>query len=319
MSSLPAIDSIPALERELSAYSTLDDAGLLAPIEVQGVEFPPFAEHQVNVDVLRADQLHSVISGNKWFKLKYNFLQARHLNCDELLSFGGAWSNHLHALAFVGQMLGMRTHGIVRGDELTIDSSPMLREAHQYGMELEFVSRRQFRNYRGQYDDLLQDKRYVIPEGGDNDLGMLGAASLLFQTKAKLEDYSHVLVAVGTGCTFAGLRLALPDHITLIGVSALKGAWVKQAMAERLSRFGEQNWMLDLDHHCGGFARTDQRLLSFVANFGDNTGLYLEPVYTGKVMLALQDLAGSDVVPPGSRVLFIHSGGLQGARGFGAN
>lgn len=324
MPTIPSLDAIPALERELSSCSTLRDAGLLSPLEVKAVDFPSFADCQVCVDVLQADQLHPVISGNKWFKLKYNLLQARNQHCAELLSFGGAWSNHLHALAYLGKLLGIPTRGVVRGDELTPDSSPMLQEARQYGMKLDFVSRQQFRVYRDRHDDLLQAGRYLIPEGGDNVLGMLGAASLINQLSDNGADvdisrYSHVVVAVGTGCTFAGLRLALPEHVSLIGVSALKGGWVEREMSGRMKSIGGRNWMLDMDHHAGGFARTDARLLSFVTNFSDNTGILLDPVYTGKAMLALRDLSVNGVVAPGSRVLFIHSGGLQGARGFGFN
>ena len=316
MSTIPGIDLIPFLEAELAAVPWINREGLLQPIDVQSVAFPVFSAHRVQVDVLRADILHPIISGNKWFKLKYNLLQAIKEGASELLSFGGAWSNHLHALAYLGQMVGMKTIGVVRGDELTADASGMLQDASAFGMELRFVSRQQFRAYRDAPDVLDSAGRYVIPEGGDNRLGMLGAASMLFQTLVNLDHYSHLVVAVGTGCTFTGLRLAAPDAIRLLGVSALKGRWVESDLTRRMSTVGGQNWCLDSAHHAGGFARTDQHLLSFMREFGDNTGITLEPVYTGKAMLALQDSICNAQIPPDSRVLFIHSGGLQGARGY---
>ncbi|RLT93522.1 1-aminocyclopropane-1-carboxylate deaminase/D-cysteine desulfhydrase [Ketobacter sp.] len=315
---LARLDAIPALERALSRYAPLQQAGLLAPLTAQCLDYPPFSQQQVQVDVLQADQLHPVISGNKWFKLKYNLLQALEDGCEELLSFGGAWSNHLHALAYLGGLMGVRTQGVVRGEEHTQDATPTLQDASRYGMALRFVSRPQFRDYRNQPRPLQQPGRWVIPEGGDNPLGMLGAASMVMQADLDWSRYSHLVVAVGTGCTFAGLRLALPSSVMLVGVSALKGTWVGQAMAERMAGLTDRNWQLDTSRHRGGFARVDAHLLSFMADFSDNTGIQLEPVYTGKALLALLEMIQARTIAAGSRVLFVHSGGLQGARPVGA-
>ncbi|RLT88746.1 MAG: pyridoxal-phosphate dependent enzyme [Ketobacter sp. GenoA1] len=312
----PLSQQVACFETALAADPRLQASGLLATLDIDTLSYALFEACSVQVDVLRADQLHPVVSGNKWFKLKYNLLQAQRDGCRELLSFGGAWSNHLHALAYVGGLLGFKTCGIVRGNELDTAANPMLAEAQALGMELEFVSRQQFRYYREAPRQLAADLRWVIPEGGDNQLGQLGAASMLLQAHAVAGEYSHVVVAVGTGCTFAGLRQALPDSVKLVGVSALKGAWVEQDMARRMRGLPAGGWYLDQAHHFGGFGKVTPDLLSFIRGFGDNTGLLLDPIYTGKAMMALQDLISESMIPCGSRVLFVHSGGLQGRRGF---
>jgi len=293
------------------------NSGLLSVPRVESLSWPAFSSASVAVDVLRMDSLHPVISGNKWFKLKYNLVAAREQGCSELLSFGGAWSNHLHALAWLCQQLGWSSVGVVRGDEHEAVSNAMLQDVAQWGMQLRFVSRARFRELRDDQCALARAGRYIIPEGGDNWPGLLGVAALAANRALPWQDYSHVLVAAGTGCTFAGLRLGLPASVQLLGVSSLKGRWVVPAMAQRLAALGlpSDNWQLASDRHRGGFARLDAELLSFVTEFGDNTGLVLDPVYTGKAMLALDEFIKNGTIPQGSRVLFVHSGGLQGRRG----
>lgn len=313
------IQLIAAYEESLAANSRLRESGLLAPLTIDPLCYAWFESKDVQVDILRCDQLHPIISGNKWFKLKYNLAQAQRDGCTELLSFGGAWSNHLHALACLGHLLGIKTVGKVRGDELDAAANSMLAEARQFGMELEFVDRRRYRDYRSDTTALSASHRWIIPEGGDNELGILGAGSLVMQSDLLQRNYSHVVVAVGTGCTFAGLRMTLPESVTLVGVAALKGAWVQREMLRRMHSYPKQGWYLDSDHHFGGFGRVDPALLSFIAEFGDNTGLALDPIYTGKAMIALRDLIVDSVIPCGSRVLFVHSGGLQGRRGYPSN
>lgn len=317
----PIVDLIAQYESELEHLPRLEELGLHQDLAIETLSHPHFCHYGVQVAVLRADQLHPVISGNKWFKLKFNLVQARRQNCSELLSFGGAWSNHLHALAYLGQQLGLATVGVIRGEELDAQVNPMLQESVQRGMTLQFVSRREFRELRQDCAMLEAQGRYLIPEGGDNMLGMLGAASMMAALQTDINDFTHVLVASGTGCTFAGLRLGLPDRVQLLGVSALKGAWVQRAMVKRMAQLpvSTDNWRLSTEHHRGGFAVIDESLLSFMAEFGHNTGLELEPVYTAKTMSALFDFIQQQTIPAGSRVLFIHSGGLQGKRGFEPN
>lgn len=300
---------------------------LLRDVPVDSLCHPYFDSHAVQVDMMRLDALHPIVSGNKWFKLKYNLLQARQMGCDGLVSFGGAWSNHLHALSYVSQQLNIPCVGIVRGDELSPQSNAALQDMSSNGMQFQFVSRAEYREkrdlIRGLDFDLIQ-KPYVIPEGGDNWLGILGAASIFHGCASFFSNYTHVIVSVGTGCTFAGMRLGLPARIELLGVSALKGRWVLSEMHRRMGRLGygskwtglKGNWDLLTEHHCGGFGRLDDKLLSFIQDFSHVTALELDPIYTGKTMMALFDMMKHRSIRAGSRVLFIHSGGLQGNRGF---
>ena len=166
--------SVAEYEQSLQQWPELVASGLLAEPAIQSLSLPLFAQQDVQVDVLRADLLHPLISGNKWFKLKYNLLQARAQGCRSLLSFGGAWSNHLHALAFVAQQVGMRSVGIVRGEELDANANPMLQDAERWGMQLEFVSRQRYREWTRDGWQAADARTWVIPEGGDNQPGVLG-------------------------------------------------------------------------------------------------------------------------------------------------
>lgn len=308
---------ISDLEQSLQQMPALAGSGLLQPPVIESLSFPLFAAQAVQVDVLRLDRLHPVISGNKWFKLKYNLVQALRAGQHTLLSFGGAWSNHLHALAFAAQLTGLQSRGIVRGDELDADANPMLQDAQRWGMQLEFVSRSRYREMTRTAFDANDAGVRVIPEGGDNECGVLGCVSLL--PPDTHDRYDQVWLPVGTGCTFAGVRLALPARVNVQGVSALAGDWPRQQMQQRLLQWLPQtasHWNILTEYHEGGYGRVSPRLLSFIAEFGDNTGLPLDPVYTGKAMFALCDQLRHDRIPAGSRVLFLHTGGLQGARGF---
>lgn len=314
----PLTETIAAYESELDQLPVLSALGLRHELVVEPLPYKLFDAYGVQVDLVRADQLHPVISGNKWYKLKYNLLEAQRQGCHELLSFGGVWSNHLHALACLAAALKMSAVGVVRGEEHDVATNPMLLEAARQGMTFEFVSRQRFRQLRDDPFAMASVGRYLIPEGGDNPLGVLGAASMVHCLRCDVSRYTHGAVAVGTGCTYAGLRLGLPSQVKLLGVSALKGAWMQRAIAEKMTQLNvpEASWLLSTQHHRGGFAAVDESLLSFISEFRDNTGVALEPVYTGKAMLALIDFIQQQIIPGGSRVLFIHSGGLQGLRGF---
>jgi 1-aminocyclopropane-1-carboxylate deaminase len=307
---------IHTFEQSLHQIPAVAASGLLREVDIQPLRHPLFASRDIQVNVLRSDLLHPVISGNKWFKLKYNLLQALRQRDHTLESYGGAWSNHLHALAYTAQLAGLRSRGLVRGDELDGDANPMLQEAQRWGMELAFLSRQ---DYRLRCNAWLQPQgsgTSVIPAGGDNWLGTLGCISML---PAAAGHHDLVLLPVGTGCTFAGVRLALPARVAVWGVAVLKGAWQQRQMQQRLYGWPGGvtcNWQLLTGYHGGGYGRADKALLSFIAEFGHNTQLPLEPVYSGKALYALCDLVQHNRIPAGSRVLFIHTGGLQGARGY---
>lgn len=320
MSAVPSLNQIADYEQSLQQWPELVASGLLVQPAIESLSLPLFAQRDVRVDVLRADLLHPRISGNKWFKLKYNLLLAREQGCQTLLSFGGAWSNHLHALAFAAHLVGMRSVGIVRGEELDAHSNPMLQEAQQWGMELAFVSRQRYREWTRADGPAADAHTWIIPEGGDNHPGVLGCMSLV--PRAAYAGYDQVWLALGTGCTLAGVRLALPPTVNVCGVSVLAGDWPRQQMQERLQQWNwheQANWDVLTLYHAGGYGRAPAAVLSFVAEFGDNTGVPLEPVYTGKAMQALCDQVQRGIVSAGTRVLFIHTGGLQGARGFSSS
>ena len=314
-------------------------AGLFQPLSIQPLHWPAQQAAAVAVDLLRADQLHGVISGNKWFKLKYYLAWALKYQQSTLVSVGGAWSNHLHALAYSCQLLGLQSKGIVRGDELSVNANAMLADAARWGMVLDFVPRS---SYRAQCDLLAQQEPTLkagaplfIPEGGDSALGVMGAASVGQQIPVELSQYQAVLVAAGTGCTFAGLRLALPKQLKLIGISALKGAWQQVQMASRLRAYAQGQgqgqaraadneavaseqmfgpWEFSDDFSGRGFAKLSPELVAFKQQFQQATQVELDAVYGVKLMYGLDTMLQSGQFTPGSKLLVIHSGGLQGNR-----
>lgn len=286
---------------------------LLCVPDVQPLQCELFERHRVQVDVLRCDDLHPVISGNKWFKLKFNLVQARRLGMTRIASFGGAWSNHLHALAFCAQQAGLESIGFVRGEELSADANPMLREAAGWGMSLQFLARQVYRERKVTVDA----QTWLVPEGGDNEQGVLGCMTLIPAQRAL--DYDAVLLPAGTGCTALGVRLSLPAGTALWVAPVLRDDTLQRSWRARLQQWSAQpagpvEWWTDCHH--GGYGKVPPGLLSFIHDFGHNTGLALDPVYGGKAMWGLCERIRQHAIPAGSRVLFVHTGGLQGARGF---
>ena len=264
---------------------------------LQPIEFPESVARGLHIDVLRLDLLHPVISGNKWFKLTGHLEQAALSSCDTIITFGGAWSNHLVATAYAARAGGLRAVGIVRGERPAVLSAT-LTDALGYGMTLEFIPRHQY----AKKDPALFSERYpgayVIPEGGAGSPGIRGSEEIL-----RLIDssrYSHILCAVGTGTMFEGLiRTARPGQV-VIGVPVLKGFKPRD------------NWWTD--YHFGGYARHPPELLAFMNEFYRETGVPTDIVYTGKLMYALRDRVQKECLGPAARMLVIHSGGLQGNR-----
>ena len=277
--------------------------------------------YNIHLDILRLDNLHPIISGNKWFKLKNHLVCARDAGCKMVLSFGGAWSNHIHALAAAGKVLGFETIGVIRGEQPP-RLSPTLQDAVDWGMRLHFVSRF---DYREKHSPEFQKRTlkvlglnaqdvWIVPEGGSGELGVKGCEDILISASVDTNDYDQIWLAAGTGATAAGVIRSVSGNTFVQVVAALKGAgWMQQDIQGFLPK-GIQNWSLDTDSHCGGYAKTTPDLLAFIKAFALDTGIPLEPVYTGKVLLALyKEVINSDI-PSGSRLLVIHTGGLQGAR-----
>lgn len=265
--------------------------------------------------MLRADLIDEALSGNKYFKLLPNIELARARGHHTLLSFGGPWSNHLHALAAAGQRYGLRTIGVIRGEQ----GGPLtacLQDAVEWGMQLHFVSRRDFerRQDPGWHFELFEQfgPHHMIPEGGANRAGILGCQQLL----PAHHDYTHVVLACGTGATMAGVVSVCRVPVT--GIQVLKGkGYLQHQVALLLQQHGLQgrcDWQVLDDWHGGGYARFSPQLLAFMQRFEADTGVPLDPVYSGKMMQAVVALIARDHFPQGSRLLAIHGGGLQGRR-----
>jgi 1-aminocyclopropane-1-carboxylate deaminase len=280
------------------------------------IDDPLLAQYQIELWMKRDDLLHPVISGNKWRKLKYIIDHALSLGADTLVSMGGAYSNHLHALAYAGKVLGLKTIGLVRG-ELPEILTPTLQDMKNWGMELKFVSRtdyRQLRQYK-EWQDLpgLKPRQYWVPEGGAQVLALKGVAELVGEIAV---PYDTICMPCGTGTTLAGIIEAAPQQVSVLGFAALKNAAYLRAEVDAALSQSRNGWQINLDYHFGGFAKTNAELNAFIEDFELKTTIPLDPVYTGKMMYAIYDLIQKHYFKPGERIIAVHTGGLQGRRGF---
>lgn len=287
-----------------------------SPSILTKVEDAVLEKYAIELWIKRDDLLHSIISGNKWRKLKYILNHALSLGANTIISMGGAYSNHLHALAYVGKVLGLKTIGLIRG-EPSESLTPTLLDMQQWGMELRFVSRSEYRLLRQykQWNDLpnLKPQQYWLPEGGAQDLALKGISELVHEIDIA---YDVLCVACGTGTTLAGLVNAVTDDVNVLGFAALKNAAFLNDDVNALLPNHRDNWQILLDYHFGGFAKTSSELLAFIEQFETCTQIPLEPVYTGKMLYGLYDLIQHQVFKPNQRIIAVHTGGLQGNRGF---
>lgn len=266
--------------------------------------------------VLRLDRLHPVVSGNKPFKLSRYLQAAREGGHRGILTFGGAWSNHIHAAAWAAREAGLAAVGLIRG-ERPASLSPTLMDAERAGMELRFLSRSEYRELstRGEAYLLPQFPGYlIVPEGGAGPAGMLGAADIMRWIPK--DAFDRIICACGTGTTLAGLLSAASPAIQFMGVSVLRGHTGLEQDIRRLLR-GHKDlpaFCIEDRFHGGGYAKYDDELIDFMNRFHDRTGIPTDIVYTGKLMRAVDTLATSGFFAANERVLVIHSGGLQGNR-----
>jgi len=269
-------------------------------------------KHQVELWIKRDDLLHPIISGNKWRKLKYILNHALSVGADTIISMGGAYSNHLHALAYVGKLLNLKTIGLIRGEPIL---TPSLQDMREWGMELRFVSRSDYRLLRKykQWTDLpdLKARQYWLPEGGAHTLALQGVAELVHEIDM---SYGTLCVACGTGTTLTGLVNTVADNVSVLGFAALKNAGFLTADVNALLAQPRNNWHINLDYHFGGFAKTNAELLAFMNDFETRTHIPLEPVYTGKMLYGLYDLIQKQTFQANQRIIAVHTGGLQGKR-----
>lgn len=273
------------------------------------------SEFGVEIYIKREDKIHPHISGNKYRKLKYNLIEAESLGFKTLLTFGGAYSNHISAVASVGETFGFKTIGIIRGEELAekIQDNPTLRFAQSCGMEFKFVSRSDYR--RKTSEEFLNDLKnefgafYLIPEGGTNKLAIKGCEEILTEPD---KNFDYVCCAVGTGGTIAGLINSSNSNQKILGFPALKGAFLTKDISKFVTN---KNWKLISDYHFGGYAKINNELVTFINQFKEEHRIPLDPVYTGKMMYGIIDMITKNKFPKGSKILAIHTGGLQGIEG----
>ncbi|WP_223668588.1 1-aminocyclopropane-1-carboxylate deaminase/D-cysteine desulfhydrase [Kangiella shandongensis] len=280
------------------------------PSPIQSVIWPLATQSGVTVDIKRDDLLHPVVSGNKWRKLQYLLDDAQARGCARLLSMGGSWSNHLHALAYAGKKLGIETEAFVRAhpeQELT----PTLRDCQRWGMTLHFKSRVEYAELRKKTRwDAWQQRfadSYWFSEGGFSLLAIQGVKDIANEVQ---QHYDYIFVGCGSGATLCGLVSAFPES-KVVGVAAFSGA---EYLTEQLQVYLPQNtnWELDTRHHCGGFAKTTDRLKHLQQELESGNRFLLDQVYNAKVFLALHDWLSEGQISSGSKVLVIHTGGLQG-------
>ncbi len=273
----------------------------------------------ITLVVKREDVIHENVSGNKFRKLYYNVIEAQNKGYDTILTFGGAFSNHIAATAAAGKELGIKTIGVIRGDELgenlsqTLRQNPTLKFAVSQGMRLHFVSRKAYRQKTEPefISNLFQlfGKFYLVPEGGTNELAVKGTGEILTPGD---EEFDYITCAVGTGGTIAGLINSAKPHQKVLGFPALKENFLHNNIAKYVKATG---WELIRDYHFGGFAKIDKKLVDFINMTYSLHNLPLDPVYTGKMFYGIIDLIKRDYFPKGSKILAIHTGGLQGIEG----
>jgi 1-aminocyclopropane-1-carboxylate deaminase len=275
------------------------------------IEFP----NEITLHIKREDLIHPFISGNKFRKLKYNLLQSKAEGTSKLITFGGAFSNHIAAVAYAGKENNLETIGIIRGDELEskISENPTLTFAQNCGMKFEFVTREV---YRTKTTPLFIEKLikyygdfYLVPEGGTNSLAVKGCEEILTTEDA---DFTHICCSIGTGGTISGIINSAKANQKIIGFPALKGDFLSDDIRKFVSN---SNWELQLDYHFGGYAKINEALIRFINDFYKQTNIPLDPIYTGKMMFGIVDLINKGYFPKGSKILAIHTGGLQGIEG----
>jgi len=287
----------------------------------QQIVLPELQDNNYQLFIKREDKIHPLVSGNKFRKLKYNLQEASSQQKKTLLTFGGAYSNHILAAAVAGNLKNFQTIGIIRGDELGIDISKTLannttlRTAFEHGMKLEFISRESYRsktttsflkNIQEKYGDF-----YLIPEGGTNNLAVKGCEEIL--TKED-HQFDYICSCVGTGGTIAGIINSAQKLQKILGFPALKGGFLKNEIQQYSNT--QDNWQLIHDYHFGGYGKYTDELIHFINKFKTATKIPLDPIYTGKMMFGVLDMINKKRFPNGSKILIIHSGGLQGIEGF---
>ncbi len=287
-----------------------EDAAIILPVKL------PNVSSDVKVFMKRIDLVHQVISGNKWYKTKYNIVEMMNQGKETLLTFGGAFSNHIHATVAAGNTFGFKTIGLIRGEE-HLPLNETLQYAVDNGMELHYVDRTTFRTRdTKEFTEWIRNKFgdvYILPLGGTNNIALKGCAEIVEQIDI---NYDYICSASGSGGTFAGIVAGLNGDKKGIVFPALKGGgFLKDTISDLVLNYTGKNfnnWNINTDYHFGGFAKLTKELVKFTREFEKLNGFELDYIYTNKMMFGISELIKSGHFKSGETIIAIHSGGLQG-------
>lgn len=268
--------------------------------------------NSIQVDVLRLDKIHNIVSGNKWYKLKYYLKEAVKKNASTIVTFGGAFSNHIVATAFLSKELDLKCIGIIRGEKVENISHTII-QAMDFGMQIQYVSREMYKDKKIISEKYIDNKFYIIPEGGYGQLGVKGASEIL-ETVSNLDTYTHIICACGTGTMIAGIIEASQSHQKIIGVNVLKGYYELKSDISLLlsSEAKEKQFEILNQYHFGGYAKSPNNLINFMNDFWKKEKIPTDKVYNAKLFYAVKDLINNNYFETNSKILAIHCGGLQG-------
>ena len=270
--------------------------------------------NNIKLFIKREDLIHDIVSGNKWRKLNYNFKYIKEKKIKRILSFGGAYSNHLHALSWLAKKNNIKSFGLVRGCELSIEN-PTLSFCKKNKMDLFFLDRSTYRNNK--YNNPIfkkiiksEENVFVIPEGGFNEFGIKGCEEIMNEVN---EHYDIICCSIGSGCTAVGIIKSLKFDQSFLGFSSFKNnSQIKNIISEKVKTM---NWEINSKYNFGGFGQVNNELTKFIKDFKNTYAIMLDPIYTSKLFFGLFDMISKNKLPKDSRILALHTGGLQGLQG----
>lgn len=282
------------------------------PSPLQKIETELTRQFNIHLFIKRDDLIHPEISGNKWRKLKYNLEAANRENKDTILTFGGAYSNHITATAAAGKYLGLKTIGIIRREEYQ-PLNKSLQFAKDCGMQLHYVNRTDYKSFNIQHSSLNIDenKVFILPEGGANELAVKGCTEIVDEIEI---DFDYICCACGTGTTIAGIASNLKPHQQAIGIAVLKHYKISD---EIIQKYGIQHSSFNIHHYAfNGYAKITPELIQFIKSFYDEHQILLDYVYSGKMMYGISDLIAKNYFPERSTIIAVHTGGVMNANVF---
>ena len=270
--------------------------------------------NNIKLFIKREDLIHDIVSGNKWRKLNYNFKYIKEKKIKKILSFGGAYSNHLHALSWLAKKNNIKSFGLVRGCKLSIEN-PTLSFCKKNKMDLFFLNRSTYRNNK--YNNPIfkkiiksEENVFVIPEGGFNEFGIKGCEEIMNEVN---EHYDIICCSIGSGCTAVGIIKSLKFDQSFLGFSSFKNnSQIKNIISEKVKTM---NWEINSEYNFGGFGQVNNELKKFIKDFKNTYEIMLDPIYTSKLFFGLFDMISKNKLPKDSRILALHTGGLQGIQG----